>query len=130
MSCIRSFAHLVSSVFSAGNLAPEPSAIQLVWPSNPEDAPYDNDLRIRVWNGARRVFFHHLLPCTNDPCPLGPHIEALSKLEDPLKLIETLRELKFHNLADNYVFPDAPNQFVAFLRWVGGKVRSLQVDFG
>lgn len=95
---------------------PKPSNIQLAWPSAPVNKveKFRNDF----WENARRVFFHHLLPCPSRLCPIGPHYDGLSDTRNPSKLIEIFQEIDFDKLVDGYAFPDVPYRFIAFLDWV------------
>lgn len=112
--------------YAVGNPTPQVSSIQLAWPSNTED---DGGFRNRVWENARRVFFHHLLPCPSSSCSFGVHFEGLSNSEDPSRLIKILEGIYFHSLVDGYVFPDVPDRFVVFIKWARGEVREFHVDF-
>lgn len=90
------------------------SNIPLSWALSPEQ---DQNLRRKMWENARRLFFHYILPC--DPllgCPFGLHP---SNVED---LSGILREVRFDNLVDGYAFPDLPFKFLEFLDWIAQEV--------
>jgi hypothetical protein len=90
----------------------------MTWPLAPNGAGEDSQFRLQFWENARRMFFHHLLPCPSHVCPYGVHYDALSDLQDPSLLIQVLDDMNFDKLVDGYVFPDVPYKFIAFLDWL------------
>jgi hypothetical protein len=76
------------------------------------------EFRNEFWENARRMFFHHLLPCPSSSCLSAPHYNELSDGKDPILLGTTFGMIHFDKLVDGYAFPDLPYRFITFLDWL------------
>lgn len=90
----------------------------MTWPLVSRDERKNCQFRIKFWENARRIFFHHLLPCPSRSCPSGPHYDSLSDSQDSSLLLSVFEKIQFDRLVDGYAFPDVPYRFIAFLDWL------------
>ena len=97
---------------------PQVSNMKLSWPSTSDDDDDDEELRSDAWENARKALFHHLLPCSSDPCPFGTHYMDLSDRPYSSKFVEVFEEINFRVLLDGYVPPHVPYRFITFLDWL------------
>jgi hypothetical protein len=77
-------------------------------------------LRRQMWENARLVFFHHLLPCppSVNGCPYGVHFNAL--LNQSTRLLNVLGQLNWNNLVEGYSVPGFSllHRLLKFLDWL------------